>query len=38
MTHHSARPSIPRLLKRTVLPLWVFSSNPAQSPLSATRE
>jgi hypothetical protein len=28
MTHHSARPSIPRLLKRTVIPLWVFSLNP----------
>jgi hypothetical protein len=36
MTHNSARPSIPRLLKRTVLLLWVFSSNPPQSPLSAS--
>ena len=38
MTFNSARPAIPSLFKRTVLPRLVFPSNPPRSPLSASCE
>ena len=38
MTFNSARPAIPSLFKRTVIPSLVFPTNPPRSPLSASCE